>query len=100
MKLLILILPIILFAGCDRNVNASEPNEIDDFTTGTGFTMTECYGLSMVFEFNSIPTAVEMMRNWSSVYGSCEIKADIHVKIGNEEHTASFEDFFKWMGFE
>ena len=60
-----------------------------------------CYWLSIsLVGVNNIDEAANSLRTkyWD---GGCEpIMTDLHVKIGDEEHTATFEDFFRWMGFK
>lgn len=46
---------------------------------------------------NSVGEAVSTLKNHN--YSAKEV-IDIEVIIGNETRTATFEDFFEWMGFE
>lgn len=113
-RLAIMVALVILLVGCE-NENPETPNDIItidpnselvrdlNLNYGPNFynltTSTECYALSIVLDANNILEATVQMRAWAKEYGNCETKADLHVKIGGEEHTASFEDFFEWMGF-
>ena len=96
----ILIIMAVLFAlatlvSCKDEAEAMEPNIIAiDLNS-------KCVCLQFsIPDVNNVNEAVSLIRRQFF----CEIEGreviDIEVIIGNETHTASFEDFFEWMGFK
>ncbi len=59
--------------------------------------------LSMNLDANSIPEAAMRLREFSVWWGeetSCSIVIDLEVEIGGITKTCTFEELFRWMGFE
>lgn len=122
--LLIIFAILILFLSTLLSYSIFAPLEANDFITidsnselvrslnllyDPNFYSTEkTYYISFDFpDANSPADAAKELRKWCKWWPEnfsdkipTKIYADIHVKIGNEEHTASFEDLFEWMGFK
>ena len=111
-KIIILLVPVLCLVWIYSYTTDApvEPNTMelsdtnDDFEIWTtdSNSYTEAYSLSFTIDANNLADAAKQMRSWCTSWseGSVDSYADLYVQIGDEEHTASFEDFFRWMGFD
>lgn len=110
-KLLPLLLLVVLLISCeDEDTQTFDVN--DTFDTNDiiweGYPTVEevTYVEFSSPDANSVEEAAQQMRE--SIHGVVTAfgfqapnpAIDIKVTIGDETHTASFEDFFEWMGFD
>jgi len=81
-----------------RNLNLRYDPNFYSIVADPNFDIDSEIWLSIAVDANSISEAVLILRNWDGRKAKEYI--DIEVIIGDETHTASFEDLFEWMGFE
>ena len=125
MWLRIIILAIFIVVVIFPGATASEPNIVFEpaaspdivFNTATidssGYVFVGESNEAPYFEFcfpaiNDVNEAAQALRGWCEVWSTffggektgLEPSVDFKVTIGDKTRTASFEDFFRWMGFE
>lgn len=81
----------------DPNFYEKEPIKIDKCTY-ISITLSD---LRTNRKHLNVKEAAQLLRHsYSFDVNDCNQIIDFEVKINDETHTASFEDFFEWMGFK